>query len=122
MEISGCNLLVCGHLDDLEADDCCEDDVLPENTPADDCCPDDPENSDEHSEDNCLCCNAESDVAVTGRDDVLSVASDLVIIVVPAADRQGAISMPDVLPVRTGVHRGVGPPRTLHWQRTLLQI
>ena len=117
LEVSGCNLMVCGHLDELEADDCCVDEA-----PADQCCPDDPENSDEPSGDDCLCCNSDTDVAVMGRDEVIPVVSNPVVFVVPPAVWQEAIRMPDLLPLLPGSQRGVGPPRTLLRQRTLQQV
>lgn len=128
LEQTGCNLVVCGDLDELEADDCCPDEVPPDKAPADDCCPDDPAGTSGGSGNSggggdCLCCTSDSELALMGRDDVLSVASNPVIFAaIISADWQGAIRMPDVLPHRPGRQRGVAPPATLLRQRTLLQI
>ncbi len=127
LEPTGCNMLVCGDLEEkAEADNCCEDEAPPDEAPADDCCPDDPV---EHSGDDCLCCTTDFELALLDQDDVLPAASDPVIFdALISADWQGANWMADVLPVRAGIQWGVGPPvppalpDTLLKQRTLLQI
>ncbi len=120
LEPTGCNVLVCGDLDEADTDDCCEDEAPPNKIPADDCCPDDPA---EHSGDDCLCCTSDFELALLDQDDVVPAASNPVIFdTLVSADWQGAIWMADVLPARPVRLRGVAPPATLLKQRTLLQI
>lgn len=114
LELTGCNLLVCGDLDEPEADSSGSDEA-----PAEDCCPDDPDGP---SGDDCLCCTGESELAMVGRDEVNPDVSYPVVFVVPPTDWQEAIRVPDMLPRWPGTQRGVGPPRTLLRQRTLLQV
>lgn len=121
LEPTGCNVLVCGDLDEeAEAYDCCEDEAPPNEIPADDCCPDDPA---DHGEGDCICCTSDSELALLDQDDVVPAASKLVIFdALVSADGQGAIGRDDVLPARPVPQQGVAPAATLLRQRTLLQI
>lgn len=136
MELTGCNPLVCGDFDDPEADNCRED-----ASPADECCPDDPAESDEPDQSepsgpaggDCLCCSGKSESAVTGRDELILDASDLLIFSTPP-NGPGSFGMSMPLSHRIGSQRGLGPPvppvspvlakhpATLLRQRTLLQV